>query len=159
MDREDSHWRVGRVGIHVFRMVSRWLYSFLRAPGSSKPAPAATIKRRDDLMIVCRGGVIVTQLILRFRFHPNSPTSSDPVVSRNSITTEGADFRSVGRGCMRTISDRAWVFGDCETPSMNMMKLMARGGRAQPAAGGRDRLCDYRERLGGLLRYYYRDAA
>jgi hypothetical protein len=62
---------------------------------------------------------------------------------------------------MRTISDRAWVFGDCETPSMNMMKLMvvARGGRAQPAAGGRDRLCGYRERLGGLLRYYYRDAA
>ena len=45
-------------------------------------------------------------------------------MSRNSITTEGAGSRSVGRGALRTISDRAYEFGDGQTPSMNVMKLM-----------------------------------
>ena len=55
---------------------------------------------------------------------------------------------------------------------MNVMKLMklmvvAAGRLDQPAAGGRDRLSadrqkkgrwiNFGERLGGLLRYYYRD--
>jgi hypothetical protein len=41
------------------------------------------------------------------------------------------------------------------------MKLMVVGGLNQPAAGGRDRAGEVncRERLGGLLRYYYREAA
>jgi len=44
---------------------------------------------------------------------------------------------------------------------MNVIKLDGGGpgGRDQQAAGGRDRLCDCRERLGGVLRYYHRDAA
>ena len=45
-------------------------------------------------------------------------------MSRNSITTESSGFQSVEREGLRRISDRANEFGDGQTPSMNVMRLM-----------------------------------
>jgi hypothetical protein len=52
------------------------------------------------------------------------PRREDREVSRNSIATECADFQAVGSGELWAISDRAWVLGGGETPSMNVMNLM-----------------------------------
>jgi hypothetical protein len=45
-------------------------------------------------------------------------------VSRSSITTESAGSQSVEREGPRRISVRAYAFGDDQTPSMKVMKLM-----------------------------------
>jgi hypothetical protein len=53
----------------------------------------------------------------------NSP-HFEPVGSRNSITTEGIDFQSVEDPVPGLISDCAYGFGDGQTPSMIVSKLM-----------------------------------
>ena len=45
-------------------------------------------------------------------------------VSRNSITTECADFQTVGEPVLKPISARASAGCGGETPSMNVMNLM-----------------------------------
>ena len=45
-------------------------------------------------------------------------------MSRNSITTESSAFQSVEREGLRRISDRANAFGDGDTPSISVTKLM-----------------------------------
>ena len=61
-------------------------------------------------------------------------------------------------------SDRACVLSDSETVQVNVMKLMvvAPAGwinQKQEELGSERGEVQCRERLGGLLRYYYRDAA
>jgi hypothetical protein len=45
-------------------------------------------------------------------------------VSRNSITTECADFQTVGEPVLKPISARASADGGGETPPMDLIKLM-----------------------------------
>ena len=47
--------------------------------------------------------------------------SGDREVSRNSITTECADFQTVGEPVLKPISARASAGCGGETPSMNVM--------------------------------------
>jgi hypothetical protein len=69
-------------------------------------------------------------------------------VSRNSITTEYADCHSVEREGLRTISDRAYEFGDGQNPPIDVMRLVV--------ASLAEVQC--RQQLDGLPHYHYRDA-
>ena len=97
----------------------------------------------------------------------------NPVVSRNTITTECVELQAVGRNSIGVVSGVPCVSGPSNFAGE---REEADGGCAgwldQPTAGGRDRLLagrvagigykgegNCRERLGGLLRYHYRAVA
>ena len=89
---------------------------------------------------------------------PEAVRLAEPVLSKNSITAKAPDFQSVETA----VWDRFLIVPNGRDQADGVVS----GGLDQPAAGGRDRLpsvtegeVNCRERLGGLLRYYYRDAA
>ena len=82
---------------------------------------------------------------------------AEPVVSKNTIASECAEFQSVEDPALGQISDRAPAFSHRQTSPVN---VMMENKNIKPEFGSNaEGELNCRERLGGLLRYYYRDAA